>query len=362
MNGNGRLFFLILLLLVTLTMLTTDRQIIKVSNYSESVEEAVDIVGSQAGKLHKDIVSASQVWSGQINELDKKYWHAMTEIGALKAKLRRERSEMNALLGIDGKYDKNNILVSEKHLGNFIDHKVYARVAFQMVPPEGMPDTELDDAVVAPPAIIIGKYVLMASHVSSIKEVEKRAQLTLQIMTPNGPMTATFQYRVLGFKAVISLNGREYALEEKYRNEKKDFALFEITENPGINFPFGIGRSSELKIGDFVYINGRPSAIPLEVARPGHVTALTSLDYNGEGPRADDSEFGVSMVATSGDSGSPIIAFRDGKPELVGIYLGWIGERDDIRSRALRIDSAIDEIKEKLGIDLREIQKQTLSK
>ncbi len=163
-------------------------------------------------------------------------------------------------------------------------------------------------------------------------------------------------------------------MKELYRNREKDFSLFEMPPADGpeyiktLNFPFKIGKSDKLRIGNFIYLNGHPG-INSEVARPGIVTSLVSATSDEAFVvKKNDNEFGLSQSTDHGDSGSPIMAFRDGRPELVGIYLGWnykINNGDNgpnIRSRALKINVAVDEIKEKLGIDLREIQRKILYK
>jgi hypothetical protein len=265
-------------------------------------------------------------------------------------------------LGIDGRYDKNNVLISDADFQKFIDYKVYVDTTVVTEKPE-LFKTENEPTVTiesGSPAIIIGKYALMASHTNDPEEFNK---FTVAIATPFGMREKTYVMKVLEHKVTISIGGKAFKLTEKYRNTGKDFSLYEFPDEArAANFPFVIGDSSEMKVGDYLYINGRP-ALPFEVARPGHVTALATVpDTNGD----KSHEMEISMSSDSGDSSSPIIAFRDGRPELIGIYLGWVGDSSDngknTRSRALRINSAIDEIKEKLGIDLREVQRQALSK
>lgn len=289
----------------------------------------------------------------------------------------RAYAEMWKVLGLDSNYDFNNILVKEQDLDDFLNYKVYVRTTVVLripdlrelssVPAQSV--TKVNEA----PAIIISRYVLMTSHVSDAELFSKQ---TIRLMTPNGALGITIVLKVLKYNiALLAPDGAKYSLKELYRNREKDFALFEIQGNVspdgtvGVNvpnFPFEIGKSNELKIGHFVYLNGRPK-INSEVARLGYVTSLasTSLD-DALKVKKDDNEFGISQSTDQGDSGSPIMAFRDGRQELVGIYLGWVGKTDDngknTRSRALKINIAVDEIKAKVGIDLRELQRQILYK
>lgn len=349
-NGNGRVFLLTLLLLITLTLLTTDHQASKIENYAESVEEAIEIVAVQANK--------------QIEQLRNENVILNQKVDLLKVMNRRQKDEFSKLLGIDGKYDKNNILIEEAGLQSFLDYKVYVKTTTVMEKPEPF-KTETEPTVTAEseaPATVIGKYAFMASHTNDPDELNK---FTVALATPFGMREKTYTMKVLDQKVTISIGDKDFELVEKYRDTRKDFALFEIKDYPtATNFPFPIGNSDELRVGNFIYINGRP-AIPFEVARPGFVTALL-VGYSADNSKKDLDEFGISQSTNGGDSGSPIVAFRDGKPELVGIYLGWIGEDEsngkNTRSRAIKINVAIDEIKEKLGIDLREVQRAILKK
>ncbi len=299
------------------------------------------------------------------------------KFGELTLAHQKTVAELLRALGVDGKYDFNNNLVRVWDLNKFLNYKVYVRTGVVLEVPEELRESNSDSAqsvvkVSEAPAIIIGRYVLMASHVS---DAEILSLQTVRMMTPVGEMVASYNLKVLEYKATFLLaDGSKCSLKELYRNKEKDFSLFEIIASPegetknvsASNFPFEIGKSDELKIGHFIYINGRPR-INSEVARPGYVTSLVRASLGDASEvKKDDSEFGISQSTDQGDSSSPIVALRDGRPELVGIYLGWIGTRDDngenTRSRALKINVVIDEIKAKLGIDLREIQRQILYK
>ena len=278
-------------------------------------------------------------------------------------------AEMWKVLGFDSNYDFNNVLIKEQDLDNFFNYKVYVRTIVVLGVPDKLIElssesTQSVTKVSEAPAMIIGRYVLMASHVS---DAELFSRQTIGIMTPEGALGITISLKVLKYNVMlVAPDGSKHSLKELYRNKEKDFALFEIPASPaGIpNFPFEIGESDELKIGHFVYLNGQPR-IHSEVARPGYVTSLTSAVLSGAlEVEKDDNGFSISQSTDQGDSGSPIVVFRDGLPELIGIYLGWIGKTDDngknTRSRALKINVAVDEIKAKLDIDLRELQREKL--
>lgn len=281
-------------------------------------------------------------------------------------------------LGVDGKYDFNNNLTKFWDLNKFFEHKVYAGTSVVLEVSDEMKELSADlpkklTKVGAAPAVIIGRYVLMASHTN---DVEFFSRQEVRMSTPFGVVKLIVPLKVLEYKvALLMPDGLELPLRELYRNKEKDFSLFEIyasrampTVGAGaLNFPFEIGKSNELKVGNFIYMNGRPR-INSEVARPGFVTSLLSASLDGSlGVKKDNNQFGLSQSVDSGDSGSPIVAFRDGRPELVGILLGFAYKTDDdnsrnIRASALKINITVDEIKAKLGIDLRELQLQILNK
>ncbi|KKT16167.1 MAG: hypothetical protein UV98_C0037G0008 [Parcubacteria group bacterium GW2011_GWB1_43_6] len=262
-------------------------------------------------------------------------------------------------------------------LNEFLNYKVYVRTTVVLEVPDKLRELSSESAqsitkVSEAPAMIIGRYVLMASHVS---DAEIFSRQTIGIMTPEGALGITLSLKVLKYNIVLlAPDGSKHSLTELYRNKEKDFSLFEIKENVNpdgtvragiLNFPFEIGESDELKIGHFIYLNGKPK-INSEVARPGFVTSLvTAVQVSALEVKKDDNEFGISQSTDQGDSGSSIVVFRDGRPELVGIYLGWIGKTEDngknTRSRALKINVAVNEIKAKLDIDLRELQHQILA-
>ncbi|MEK6826354.1 MAG: serine protease [Patescibacteria group bacterium] len=287
-------------------------------------------------------------------------------------------AELLKTLGVDGKYDFNNNLVKIWDLDKFFNYHVYVRTSVTLEIPEGLRKSDSgskkDFAKVGEaPAVIIGRYVLMASHTN---DAEIFSRQTISMNTPIGTIEHVLEFKVLGYNVtLIAADKSEHSLKELYRNKEKDFSLFEIltqqngkSKNVKIqNFPFEIGKSNQLRIGHFLYMNGRP-IIYSEVARPGYVTSLVNAFLSGTSEvrevKKDDGVFGLSQSTDNGDSGSPVVAFRDGNPELVGIYLGWSGSMSDngnnTRSRALKIDIVVDEIKEKLKVDLREIQHKIL--
>ncbi len=293
------------------------------------------------------------------------------EFKQLQSSHKKTSTELLRILGVDGRYDFNNNLVRDRDLDKIFDYKVYVRTSVTLEVPEKLIKLDPDSVksvvrVSEAPAVVIGRYVLMASHVVDAAILSRQK---VMINAPFGVLEQIFEFKVMKYSTKILLaDGSEHSLKELYRNIEKDFSLFEMQESISApNFPFEIGKSGELQIGHFIYMNGRPK-IHSEVARPGYVTSLVSAVFDGvAGTEKNNNEFGLSQSTDSGDSGFPVMAFRDGRPELIGIYLGWTYKTVDdnspnTRSRALKINVAIEEIKEKLKLDLRELQHQILSR
>lgn len=119
----------------------------------------------------------------------------------------------------------------------------------------------------------------------------------------------------------IDLPAGEVEINLMHRDPKSDLAFFSLPEEitaPALPFP--TGESSHLRIGDFVYLLGRLEGTDLHV-RSGIVSALSPTARVAELPIARD-VFMISAPLSAGDSGSPVLAVRDGRYELVGIAQG----------------------------------------
>ena len=268
------------------------------------------------------------------------------------------------LLGNDGKYDYSNILAKPEYLNKFFNYKVYIKTEIILEVPEELrrliPSfSEKTERSVEAPGIVIGQYVLMASHVSDADMISQHT-----VRFPFGEKTYKFKILKYNIK-LLTADGSNPSLKELYRNKEHDFGLFLAPSSKTQNFPFKIGKSDELMIGNYIYMNGRPN-IRLEIARPGFVSALETAFLDGAQAKKFHNQFSITQSTDHGDSSSPVIAFRDGKPELVGIYLGWVQDDNDngrnTKSRVLKINTVVDEIREKTGVDLRELQRKILYK
>ena len=146
----------------------------------------------------------------------------------------------------------------------------------------------------------------------------------------------------------IVVNGEEHLLRALVRDRNADIALFRLPDELQLpSFPYNIGNSDDLKIGNFIYVVGNPLNMGFNV-REGIVSNLRAPEVIHTTNALPDNTFMVSNGLNPGDSGTPAIAIRDGAFELVGLTqgtflrgqrLGWI----------LRINAIMDRIRPHVG-------------
>jgi S1-C subfamily serine protease len=164
--------------------------------------------------------------------------------------------------------------------------------------------------------ILDGRYVLTVEHVV--------VQNGYSVSTPFGPIQVLAEK--ISEETYFQWKNKKYPLRMVYKNKDEDIALLEIlSEVRPPSFPYQIGNSDDLRVGNFVYVVGNPLSIGINV-REGIVSATKAppgISASGVEPRH---MFMVSNGLMPGDSGSPIIAIRDGRFELVGISQGTISQ------------------------------------
>jgi len=136
-----------------------------------------------------------------------------------------------------------------------------------------------------------------------------------------GPAAWRLKGRQQATRTWIDLPAGEVEIVLVHRDPKSDLAFFSLPEEitaPALPFP--TGESGRLRIGDFVYLLGRLEGTDLHV-RSGIVSALSPTARVAELPIAQN-VFMISAPLSVGDSGSPVLAVRDGRYELVGIAQG----------------------------------------
>jgi S1-C subfamily serine protease len=122
---------------------------------------------------------------------------------------------------------------------------------------------------------------------------------------------------------LIDVEGSRIPLTPLFISSEDDVAIMSIPAQAKVAsvFPYDIGNSDDLRIGNLVYVVGRPLDQDVNV-REGIVSALKGNALSKEIYAHPDNLFMFSGGIVAEDSGSPIIALRDGAYEVVGIAQG----------------------------------------
>lgn len=211
----------------------------------------------------------------------------------------------------DGKYDNNNYLVSSEVDFERVK-KSSVHIIVQTKYGYGKGKEYIEMASVSG-IVLAGQYILSVGHgVAEDGDVE--------IETPEGVFTQSAKVISRLFFLVDRNKKLVASLNLLYVVHEKDIALYELP--PGLtlpSFPYEIGDSDELKEGNFVYIVGHPLGSGINI-RDGIVSALRW--QGGEisilGAEKDDF-FMLNVGVAPGDSGTLILAVRDGQYELIGV-------------------------------------------
>jgi S1-C subfamily serine protease len=93
--------------------------------------------------------------------------------------------------------------------------------------------------------VVYGDYVLTLDHVTNLHQIV--------IHTSYG----TFIEEVQQVEKRLDLDGHN--LEEVVSNKSEDFAVLKLPQSyPGLRYPFGLGDSDKLEIGQEIYVVGHP--------------------------------------------------------------------------------------------------------
>jgi S1-C subfamily serine protease len=213
----------------------------------------------------------------------------------------------------DGKYDNHTYLVDPSRM----DLK---QVMDSFVSLYNVTEFKTEDGAIVQKqksgsgVILDGRFVLTVEHVV--------VQDKYTVDSPLGEIQVPAEK--VSEETYFEWKGEKVLLRPVYKNPDEDVALLEIVSDVRPpSFPYQIGNSDELKVGNFVYVVGNPLSTGMNV-REGIVSATKSpsgLTVVGVNP---SHTFMVSNGLMPGDSGSPIIAVRDGRYELVGISQGTI--------------------------------------
>lgn len=218
--------------------------------------------------------------------------------------------------------------------------------------------TEHDLVQMTGRALVIYPYVLALYHSVNV------AQVQIPMFTPQGFMT-------MQMPADEVREEQHWLLESKDAQQRiflqkiaafpeEDFALFKMPDSAAPSHPtFTFGKSGELKIGNVAFILGSPHLWGA-VIRPGIVSAFgADLALTKEQSEALGQKDAIvlSIAVIGGDSGSPVLALRGGKPELVGLVNAKINET---LGSMIALDSMLEKIKTRTGIDLRAVNESNI--
>lgn len=157
-------------------------------------------------------------------------------------------------------------------------------------------------------------YMLTARHV---------VQLSMEGIT-NARHNA--RVAIVSTEITAKKGEEEFRVEIEYVSPNRDFAILRAPASRAPSIYLPIGYSYEMKQGDFVYLfSGRNEPFIKE----------GTFEES-----KDDESFQIMADAEQGDSGSIVVAFRAGCPEIVGILTNGCAGHD---ARILRIEQIIKE-------------------
>ena len=239
---------------------------------------------------------------------------------------------------LDGMYDNNPILVNQRlmRIQRIIDSVYFLHTDTEFKLEDGEVITaELDGAGV----LVLGKYILTVSHAVS------HDSLQAEMLTPMGIQKIDLPAEKLSEKTSLDLHGSRISLEEVVKGKEDDIAIFTIPDGLQLNsFPYEIGNSDELQVGHFIYVVGNPMNYGINV-REGIVSSMIAPEAIAAVLPRFENAFMISNGVNPGDSGTPVIAIRDGKYELVGLSQGIFINTQSL-SWAIKINPILIKLKE----------------
>ena len=245
------------------------------------------------------------------------------------------RNPTNVMLPpmIDGKYDNNPILVNQRsmQIQRIIDSVYFLHTDTEFKLEDGEVITaELDSAGV----LILDRYILTVNHAVC------HDSLQVEMLTPMGVQSIDVPAKKLAEQTYLNLHGTRIRLEEVTKGKDDDIAIFRVPDDLQLNsFPYGIGNSDELQVGNFLYVIGNPMNYGINV-REGIVSSMMAPEAIATILPHYENAFMISNGVNPGDSGTPVIAIRDGKYELVGLSQGIFTNAQNL-SWAIKINAII---------------------
>ncbi len=237
---------------------------------------------------------------------------------------------------LDGMYDNNPILVNQRlmEIERIIDSVYFLHTDTEFKLENGEVITEeLNGAGV----LIFDRYILTVTHAVS------QDSLQVQMYTPMGLQSIEVPAEKLSEYTSLNLNGSYIKLERVVNGKEDDIAIFKLPDGLQLNsFPYNIGNSDELQVGNFLYIIGNPMNYGINV-REGIVSSMVAPEAIAAILPRFENAFMISNGVNPGDSGTPVIAIRDGRFELVGLSQGIFTNAQNL-SWAIKINPIINKL------------------
>lgn len=236
----------------------------------------------------------------------------------------------------DGLYDNNTFLVDPKamRLEGISKAMQIVVTETEFRTPEGETIKRKTEGI---GTVLSNRYLLTVDHVVSNYE--------LSIMTPLGKLVRPAEK--LKETTYLKQGDRLTPLKALVRERKADVAFFLLPDGVNLpSFPYGIGNSDELQVGNYIYIVGNPLNYGPNV-REGIVSAIEAPAAIRQVDANEKNAFMVSNGLNPGDSGGPVVAIRDGKFELVGLAQGTFANTQKM-SWVIRINTIFELLAEKL--------------
>jgi S1-C subfamily serine protease len=242
---------------------------------------------------------------------------------------------------VDGLYDNNPILVNQRimQIRRIIDAVYFLHTDTEFKLEDGEIITaELDAAGV----LTFDRYILTVNHAVS------QENLQVEMITPVGVQSIDVPSEKLSEHTYLKLNGTRIELEEVVKGKDDDIAIFKVPDGLDLNsFPYDIGNSDDLQVGNFLYVIGNPMNYGINV-REGIVSSMIAPEAIAAILPLYENAFMISNGINPGDSGTPVIAIRDGQYELVGLSQGIFTNAQNL-SWAIKINPIIKKLNEGMG-------------
>lgn len=234
----------------------------------------------------------------------------------------------------DGLYDNNNFFVDPEQNGMERAINAVAEILVETAY-DGPNGSELKRSGGGSGVIIgSGKYILTVAHILSAPE--------FYVQTPEPTNIRLYPKK---YSSIFLLkHGQKRVLNKIFTDSTNDIALLETLGDTGFTaFPYPFGNSDDLMLGNVIYIIGNPLKLGVNI-REGIVSSFYPPEIIGKTGVKRENVFMISRASSPGDSGSPVVAIRDGRYEIVGFLQGFVGEKEGdkvqgIISYVLKINS-----------------------